>query len=53
MKTLREVTFCLLEQLADEQNAGGGAVALLGRREGGRDEKQAGAARINQKVVGS
>jgi len=32
----REITFGLLEQLADKQKTGGGTIALLERREGRR-----------------
>lgn len=38
MQSLRQITLRLLEQLADEKDTSGGAVALVGRREGGGKE---------------
>jgi len=53
MQSLRQITLRLLEQLADEKDTSGGAVALVGRREGGRergrDERQG--ERVLEEVV--
>ena len=42
MQPLRQITLRLLEQLADEKDTRGGAVALVGGWEGGREGERAG-----------